>query len=72
MRADVIQGHGLEGLGFVSAAGSWHPSGLSGSAVSSNTPIRRKRTPGCCARTVSGHASAAPPMSVMNSRLFIR
>src|SRR5262249_40187989 len=26
----------------------------------------------CCARATSGHAAAAPPMSVMNSRRFIR
>jgi hypothetical protein len=25
-------------------------------------------TAGCCARAASGHAAAAPPMSVMNSR----
>jgi hypothetical protein len=25
----------------------------------------------CCARAASGHAAAAPPSSVMNSRLFI-
>ena len=27
---------------------------------------------GCCARAASGHAAAAPPSSVMNSRRFIR
>jgi hypothetical protein len=27
---------------------------------------------GCCALAASGHATAAPPMSVMNSRRFIR
>src|SRR5262249_19983460 len=27
--------------------------------------------PACCARAASGHAAAAPPMSVMNSRRFI-
>ena len=27
--------------------------------------------PGCCARAVSGHAAAAPPSSVMNSRRFM-
>jgi hypothetical protein len=27
---------------------------------------------GCCARAASGHAAAAPPSSVMNSRLFIQ
>jgi hypothetical protein len=27
--------------------------------------------PGCCARAASGHAAAAPPSSVMNSRRFI-
>src|SRR5262249_61880864 len=27
---------------------------------------------GCCARAASGHAAAAPPRSVMNSRLFTR
>ena len=27
---------------------------------------------GCCARAASGHAAAAPPRSVMNSRRFIR
>ena len=35
-----------------------------------NTPIRR--IAGCCARAASGHAAAAPPSSVMNSRRFIR
>jgi len=28
-------------------------------------------TAGCCARAASGHAAAAPPMSVMNSRRFV-
>ena len=28
--------------------------------------------PGCCARAASGHAAAAPPSSVMNSRRIIR
>ena len=28
--------------------------------------------PVCCARAASGHAAAAPPSSVMNSRRFIR
>ncbi len=27
---------------------------------------------GCCARAASGHATAAPPNSVMNSHLFTR
>jgi hypothetical protein len=27
---------------------------------------------GCCARAASGHVAAAPPIMVMNSRLFIR
>src|SRR5262249_1782783 len=27
---------------------------------------------GCCARAASGHATVAPPSSVMNSRLFTR
>jgi hypothetical protein len=26
---------------------------------------------GCCARTMSGHTDAAPPISVMNSRRLI-
>jgi hypothetical protein len=30
---------------------------------------RRIRS-GCCARAASGHATAAPPRSVMNSRRF--
>jgi hypothetical protein len=32
-------------------------------------PMRRTRS-GCCARAASGHATAAPPSSVMNSRRF--
>ena len=32
-----------------------------------STPIRRMRSP-CCARAAIGHAAAAPPSSVMNSR----
>src|SRR5262245_51074540 len=32
---------------------------------------RRTRSP-CCARAVSGNAAAAPPTSVMNSRLLTR
>ena len=28
----------------------------------------RQSVPGCCARAASGHAAAAPPSSVMNSR----
>jgi hypothetical protein len=31
----------------------------------------QNRSP-CCARAAIGHAAAAPPMSVMNSRRFIR
>src|SRR5262245_62822679 len=27
---------------------------------------------GCCARAATGHTAAAPPSSVMNSRLFTR
>jgi hypothetical protein len=27
---------------------------------------------GCCARAASGHTTAAPPRSVMNSRRFTR
>ena len=33
--------------------------------------VRRIRF-GCCARTASGHAAAAPPSSVMNSRRLIQ
>jgi hypothetical protein len=37
---------------------------------------RDRQTPGirspCCGRAASGHATAAPPRSVMNSRRFIR
>jgi hypothetical protein len=29
------------------------------------------RGAGCCARAASGHAAAAPPNSVMNSRRFM-
>jgi hypothetical protein len=41
------------------------------------TPRGRSRQRGrapfhCCARAASGHATAAPPSSVMNSRLFNR
>src|SRR5262245_40260184 len=39
-------------------------------------PIRRKpirlTLPGCCARAMSGHAAAALPRRVMNSRLLTR
>jgi hypothetical protein len=41
----------------------------SSAAVPTRTPIRRTRSP-CCARAASGHAAAAPPSSVMNSRRF--
>jgi hypothetical protein len=38
-------------------------------------PIRRTSTPegiaACCARAARGHAAAAPPSSVMNSRRFM-
>jgi hypothetical protein len=40
------------------------------SAVIISTPIRRT-TSGCCARAVSGRATAAPPRRVMNARRFI-
>ena len=36
-------------------------------AVFMITPMRRIR-PACCARAATGHAAAAPPSSVMNSR----
>jgi len=32
----------------------------------------RETVPACCARAASGHAAAAPPMSVMKSRRVIR
>ena len=35
-----------------------------------STPIRRMRS-GCCALAASGHAAAAPPSRVMNSRRLI-
>jgi hypothetical protein len=38
-----------------------------GKLPSSFTPMRRIRS-GWCARAASGHAAAAPPSSVMNSR----
>ena len=34
-----------------------------------STPMRRTRS-ACCARAARGHAAAAPPKSVMNSRRF--
>ena len=34
-------------------------------------PTRKIFLAGCYARAASGHAAAAPPMSVMNSRRFI-
>ena len=39
----------------------------SSAATAMSTPMRRMRSP-CCARAASGHAAAAPPSSVMNSR----
>ena len=41
---------------------------------SAEAPLRNPITgiAGCCARAASGHAAAAPPSSVMNSRRFIR
>ena len=41
----------------------------SSAAVCISTPMRRIRS---CARAARGHAAAAPPTSVMNSRRFIR
>jgi hypothetical protein len=37
-------------------------------------PIRRNdgRIDACCARAASGHVTAAPPRSVMNSRRLMR
>jgi hypothetical protein len=36
------------------------------------TDLMRATVARCCARAASGHAAAAPPMSVMNARRFIR
>src|SRR5207253_3817985 len=36
-----------------------------------SAPTRRIRSP-CCARAASGHATAAPPSSVMNSRRLMQ
>jgi hypothetical protein len=41
----------------------------SSSVAAINTPIFRSL---CCARAAIGHATVAPPSSVMNSRRFIR
>jgi hypothetical protein len=41
------------------------------SISAARTPMRRI-PPGCCARAAHGHAAAAPPRRVMNSRLLIR
>ena len=46
---------------------NWLFLSLSSWAVSSNTPIRRIRSP-CCARAASGHAAAEPPINEMKSR----
>jgi hypothetical protein len=43
----------------------------SSAAVDISTPMRRIRPP-CCAGATSGHATAAPPRSAMNSRRFRR
>jgi hypothetical protein len=43
----------------------------SSAAEAMSTPMRGIRS-GCCARAASGHAAAAPPSSVMNSRRFNR
>jgi tripartite-type tricarboxylate transporter receptor subunit TctC len=48
------------------AASRFCPSGSS-AAKSINTPMRRMRSR-CCACAASGHATTAPPSSVMNSR----
>ena len=45
--------------------------GRPGGIVSANVVLRRNPITGiagCCARAASGHAAAAPPSSVMNSR----
>jgi len=42
----------------------------SSAAAGTSTPMRRTRSP-CCARAATGHATAAPPSSVINSRLFL-
>src|SRR5262249_50206101 len=39
--------------------------------LADGTPMRRIRSAGCCARAASGHAAAAPPSSVMNSRRLV-
>ena len=54
------------GPGEMRADGPRTPSG----DVASRNPITG--IAGCCARAASGHAAAAPPSSVMNSRRFIR
>ena len=46
---------------------TWACASASLSANGISTPMRRMRS-GCCARAASGHAAAAPPRSVMNSR----
>src|SRR6516165_773491 len=50
---------------------NWLFLSLSSSAVSSNTPTRRMRSPGCCARAESGQAAAAPPINKTKSRRLI-
>src|SRR4051812_20542399 len=46
------------------------PTGSS-AASGMSTPMRRI-PPGCCARAPNGHAAAAPPSNVTNSRLLIQ
>jgi len=52
--------------GVLNLEGSARPPGEVGWKPAGDTPITG--TPGCCARAANGHAAAAPPTRVMNSR----
>jgi hypothetical protein len=47
-----------------------HPVRIASGDLGSRNPITG--IAGCCALAASGHAAAAPPISVMNSRRLIR
>jgi hypothetical protein len=73
MRDDVEFGKELRAADLAPSFRSWRNIANRSAFVLGKEPLRILTTGSrCCARAASGHATAAPPISVMNARRFTR